>query len=250
MSAFSSHLSREVRLERMRPEQVDAARAECPAIYIPFGSIEWHGRQNPLGLDATKAHEQLVGLAQQIGGIVYPPIFFGTGGGHSDYPYSYMFDPADLLRLTTRLLHLLQRDGFQSVILLSGHYPNRQDYLEPAIVAYRAAGGTMRTLAIVENQIPGVGGDHAARFETSFMLYLHPDTVDLSRLAGRDHERAPAGQNRNWMADEFKSHPCYGLVGQDPRVNSTAAEGKHLTATLIAALARWVRGEDIALTYR
>jgi len=43
MGVFSDHLSSEVRLERMRPEQVEQAKRGRPAIYVPFGSIEWHG---------------------------------------------------------------------------------------------------------------------------------------------------------------------------------------------------------------
>ncbi len=78
MARFTDALTREVRLERMRPEAVEAAKAAQPSIYVPFGSIEWHGYHNPGGLDAVKAHEQLVGLASRVGGVVYPPVFFGA----------------------------------------------------------------------------------------------------------------------------------------------------------------------------
>ena len=73
MPTFSSQRTGEVRIERMRPEQIDQAIARRAAMYVPFGSLEWHGYHNPVGLDALKAHEQLVGLAQQAGGLVYPP---------------------------------------------------------------------------------------------------------------------------------------------------------------------------------
>lgn len=242
MGVFSNNLEQEVRLERMRPDQVDAAKAECPAIYVPFGSIEWHGRQNPVGLDAIKAHEQLVGLAARVGGVVYPPVFFGAGGGHTEWPHSYMVSAEPMAQITKELLHGFERDGYKRAILISGHYPNRAEYLEPAVAAYEAEGGTMATLRLVENQAPNVGGDHAAKFETSFMLYLHPDTVCMDALRGRpDSDLGGPDERINWMTDEYRDHPCYGLVGIDPRAHASAALGQEHTDRLIEFLADWVR---------
>ncbi len=79
MGVYSNNLKTEVRLERMRPDQVSARKLSNPSIYIPFGSVEWHGIQNPVGLDTIKAHEQLVGLASRVGGVVYPSVFFWCG---------------------------------------------------------------------------------------------------------------------------------------------------------------------------
>ena len=240
MGVYSSQLQREVRLERMRPGQIDQAIAERPAMYVPFGSIEWHGRQNPVGLDAIKAHEQLVSLAAWAGGVVYPPVFFGSGGGHGEYPHSFMVAPDAMVALVTQLLHHFQRDGFAAAILLSGHYPNRKEYLDGAVEAYRAAGGTMRVLAIVESEIPDGVGDHAAKVETSFMLHLHPETVDMSALAGRDEDRGGPVERRNWMGDEYRDHPCYGILGIDPRSHASAAFGQTATERLVDFLAGWL----------
>ena len=244
MGVFSSKMEREVRLEYMRPSQIDAAKRCRQAVYVPVGSIEWHGRQNAVGLDTAKAHEQLIGLALRAGGVVFPPVFFGAGGGHADYPHSYMFPPQPMRELFAQLLQGFQRDGYAAAILLSGHYPNRHEFLDGAIEGFRAGGGTMRVLAIVENQAPGVAGDHAARWETSYMMYLHPATVDMGELAGRDDDVTGAGQQRNWMGEEFRDHPCYGLVGEDPRRTASAAAGREATERLISFLIGWLDGND------
>jgi creatinine amidohydrolase len=245
MGIYTDDLPREVRLEYMRPAQVDEAKAGRAAAYVPFGSLEWHGRQNALGLDALKAHEQLVALALRAGGVVLPPVYFGSAGGHGDYPYTCMFSPEPTAQLVAELLEHLQSDGFESVILLSGHYPNRTQFLEPAVEAYRGAGGTMRVLAIVENQVPDGVGDHAAMWETSFMLHLHPRTVDLSRLAGHDEDRTGPDERRNFMTEVGPDHPCWGLVGVDPRANATSDAGRDATDRLLDALTRWLDGGDI-----
>lgn len=241
MGVYSDNLEREVRLERMRPEEVEAAKARRPAIYVPFGSIEWHGYHNAVGLDTLKAHEQLVGLAAEAGGVVYPPVYFGSGGGHTDWPSSFMVDPEPMVAIVTNLLSGFERDGYRKAILLSGHYPNRSEYMDDAIERHRESGGQMEVLALVENQAPDVDGDHAAKYETSYMLYLHPEMVSIDRLkAGPQTDIRGPDEKVNWMADEYEGHPCYGLVGIDPRTHANAGVGESNTKSLIRYLVEWL----------
>ncbi|OQA44707.1 MAG: Creatinine amidohydrolase [Chloroflexi bacterium ADurb.Bin325] len=241
MGVYSNRLTAEVRLERMTPEQIAAARARRPAIYVPCGSIEWHGYHNAVGLDALKAHEQLVGLAQQHGGVVYPPLYLGAGGGHTEWPSSFMVSRGPMVQLVSELLHGFERDGYRQAILLSGHYPNHPEYQQAAVDRYRATGGKMRVLSLIENQVPGVEGDHAAKQETSSMLYLHPNLVHIERLLdGPQDDIGGPNERINFMVDEYRGHPCYGLVGVDPRTHASAAEGRANTERLLDYLARWL----------
>jgi len=256
MGFYSDQLAQEVRLERMRPGQVEHARLACPAIYVPFGSLEWHGIHNPIGLDAIKAHEQLVGLAVRCGGVVYPPVFFGAGGGHLDWPHTFMVSAEPMARLVTQLLWGFERAGYQKTILLSGHYPNRSEYLDAAIREYTDGGGKMAVLALVETQAPGGQGDHAALVETSFMLHLHSQTVDMSLLEDTpgstsvgmnspvDPQQFEDPKPVDFMQDVYRGHPCYGLVGVDPRGKANAAFGLRLTDNLIDFLAAWLSQAD------
>ena len=241
MGIYSDHLQHEVRLERMRPEQIEAAKAQRPAIYVACGSVEWHGYHNPVGLDTLKAHEQLVGLAGRLGGLVYPPIFLGAGGGHTRWPSSFMVAAEPMIRIVADLLHGFERDGYRKAILLSGHYPNQREYMLPAVALYRDEGGAMDILSLIENQAPGVAGDHAAKYETSFMLYLCPELVDMGRLrVGRQDDIAAADQVVNWMGEAYEGHPCYGLVGIDPRAYASAQVGQENTESLLAYLTAWL----------
>lgn len=243
MGRFSDGLTEEVRLERMRPAQVDAAKARRAAVYVPFGSIEWHGRQNPVGLDAIKAHEQLLALAARAGGVVYPPVFFGSGGGHLDWAHTFMVSAEPMVRIVVELLQGFERDGYERAILISGHYPNRGEYLEDAWETYRRGGGSMDVLRLIETQAPAAGGDHAAKWETSAMLYLHPDTVDMGALGGDPADDiAGPDEKTNWLGEEYRDHPCYGIVGIDPRAYATAELGRTHTEGLLAFLEAWLDG--------
>jgi creatinine amidohydrolase len=229
----------------MRPEEVEAAKAARPAIYVPFGSIEWHGYHNPVGLDAIKAHEQMVGLASRVGGIVYPPVFLGSGGGHTTWPSSFIVSAEPMVRIVTELLQGFERDGYRKVLLISGHYPNRTAYLDAARRAYLDAGGTMDVLSLVENEAPGVGGDHAAKYETSSMLYLLPELVDVARLhQGPEDDLGGPDETVNWMTPGYEGHPNYGLVGIDPRAHASEEVGRVATEALLDFLAAWVRADE------
>ena len=66
--------------ELLRPAQVRVIRETMPIVYIPIGSLEWHGPQNPLGTDSLKAHAICCEAALRYGGVVLPPFHLGLLG--------------------------------------------------------------------------------------------------------------------------------------------------------------------------
>jgi hypothetical protein len=46
----------EVRLERLRPAQVDAALARASVAWVPLGALEFHAPHLPIGTDGFTAH--------------------------------------------------------------------------------------------------------------------------------------------------------------------------------------------------
>jgi len=244
---MTGEAAREVRMELMRPGQVDEAKAERPAIYVTFGSTEWHGRQGPLGCDTLTTYGVLLRLAREAGGVVFPPVFLGTGGGHGEFPYTYMVEPAACQRLVEDILVKAERDGFTTAVLLAGHGPNPSQFMVPAVRAYYAQGGTMRVLVFIVTQLQEwqKGANHGGMYETSIMMHLHPETVDMTRLAGHDEDRTGPGEQRNWMGPEHRDHPCWGIVDFDPRGNASAQVGRRLIDAYVAVLRRWLDGEPI-----
>ena len=82
MHADDQPLVREkIQWERMLPAEFRAALAALPVVFLPLGTVEWHGEHNALGLDALKAHELCVRAAHCAGGgVVHPPLYGGMGG--------------------------------------------------------------------------------------------------------------------------------------------------------------------------
>jgi len=220
--AASPSVDREVRLELLRPREIDEARKACATIFQPLGTIEWHGVHNVVGLDAVKAHALCVRAARQGGGVVSPALFGGVGG--LSEPHTFIMDPEDnvfsrILRpWLEQLCREMARDGFRAIIVLTGHYGAAQQIVvrETAVRMSRALGipvlGTPEYMLALD---VGYTGDHAAWGETSLMMHLFPDTVDLSRLG---------------------EPPYQGVGGRDPK-QSSAEDGRRITETIVSRLA-------------
>jgi creatinine amidohydrolase len=118
-----------------------------------------------------------------------------------------------------QLCREMVRDGFRAIIMLTGHYGAAQQIVvrETAVRMSRALGipvlGTPEYILALDVDYTG---DHAARGETSLMMHLYPDTVDLSRLGDPPHQ---------------------GVGGRDPKAHASAADGRLLTETIVSRLA-------------
>ncbi len=234
-------------LEYMRPDAILAERERAPYIYIPIGAVEWHGHHNAVGLDALKAHAQLCRVAEQAGGIVYPAIFSGTYTGGRNYPHTYMVSQSTLLSLLEELLVQFEQDGYTKAILLGGHYPNYHFAAKVLADRWQTEEHHLELLPMVENRLENMTGDHAGHAETSMMLDLLPDTVDLETITHSDVAKSPRYEKNNWLETRFE-HPCHGVVGIDPR-HATATDGKDMNDQLVAALAGWITTGDINLEW-
>jgi creatinine amidohydrolase len=201
---MDNKLSAEVQMQFMRPDQLEAKGKEFPVVFVPFGLIEWHGRHLPLGNDALKAHAILVKCAEQFGGVVYPPIWF-----HSFFKQEY------LVPVLTDLFERLKKTGFRVIIGVSGHNMNEQivmieKALEPVIAdgTVKGAGLWEMTLSKCEES----DSDHAAKWETSNMMFFYPELVNMTALG-----EEPINLDMK---------PPHGIGGLDPREHASAAVGE------------------------
>ena len=206
-------------MQFLRPGQLEAAAREFPAVYVPFGLIEWHGRHLPLGNDALKAHGILVKCAERHGGVVYPPVYFHAGFGRTH-----------LLPVLTHLFERLKATGFRVIIGVSGHNVQDQIDLINAALEPVVADGTVAGVGLWEvtlSMSDESATDHAAKWETSNMMYFYPHLVDLVALGD-----GPLAPN---MA------PPDGIGGLDPREYASAEVGRRNVELASAAIGRKAR---------
>jgi creatinine amidohydrolase len=205
----------EVRYHLLRPGQIVARREACPVVYIPIGTLEWHGAHNPVGADTLQAEGLAILCAQMGGGLVFPPLYFGESrlealmeanaqdrdliAGQMDLspdnflpdrqPFTATEQALNYHRLLIHILAEAESLGFELGVLVAGHYP-LIDHARAAVLQFNQREYSKRhgmlawafvDYLLVRDQYEGAG-DHAAGWETSHMLALLPDTVDLGLL--------------------------------------------------------------------
>ena len=216
----------EVRYHLLRPEQIVARRQDCPVAYVPIGTLEWHGLHNPVGTDTLQAEGVAILCAQKGGGLAFPPLYFGESRSEALMeanaadreliaqkmnlppenfdPHHQPFPPTEqALNYHKLLLHILcelETLGFEVGVLVAGHYP-LIDHARAAVLQFhqRRYGCPSRMLAwafvdykLVEDRYD-CAGDHAGGWETSHMLALHPESVDLGVLPPQGGKLIGAG---------------------------------------------------------
>ena len=200
---------REVRWERMFPDQLEAAFDACPVAWFSYGLCEPHGPHNALGLDTLKAHALCRAAALAHGGIVAPPDYWHV---HEVGPYAswgaaqigearpWLTAVPPHVHFKNLCYHVRAADalGFHAAVLITGHYgPNYHDLttlldlLQPHVaVRLRGLPDFAVNPGFAPSPAPGTGTgrdtntvkDHAGRVETSQLWALEPDCVDVSRL--------------------------------------------------------------------
>ena len=235
----------EARLEYLLPHEIRARLAERPVVYLPLGTIEWHCEHLPVGLDGLTAHGLCLRAATQDGGLVYPALYFGTGGGHSLYPWTVMMDSEnEIAGQIGKTLGRLEDFGVQAAVLFSGHFAPRQlAMIDEIAAAWNAAGWAMKVIATAVNRIDGLpfGPDHAGLFETTLLGGLWPGRVQIDRLP--TVEAAPLAPDDVWEAGRHDpAHPLWGIVGPDPR-DYDPPQGPPLVTACVNWLIGRVHGE-------
>jgi creatinine amidohydrolase len=199
----------EVRYELLQPDEMIARRDKCPVAYIGIGTLEWHDEQNPLGLDALKADGLVRECARRGGGVVFPPLFYGesrteahvdpTVAEHYGLPkenFTY-FCPYTVAQQWEHYQHLLisifnemASLGFRFIIVCAGHFP-LNDHAKAAMAVFRqtarrhptqpVTGYVFTGCELVLDKFPKAG-DHAGPWETSLMMAVNRDSVDLAKV--------------------------------------------------------------------
>jgi creatinine amidohydrolase len=229
----------EVRYHMLRPAQARARRDATPVVYIPVGTIEWHGPQNPLGADTLQAEGLALLCAEKGGGLVFPPLYYGESRSESlmeatsddragiaaamglspdnflpaRQPFTATEQVLNYQRLLLHILAEAESLGFTLAVIVAGHYP-LIDHARAAVLLfnkrhYSKYHGMLAWACVdyllVRGRYPDAG-DHAAGWETSHLMALQPQAVDLSTLPPR-------------------GAPLVGIRGTMPPQDSTAEFG-------------------------
>ena len=226
---MTSESPRWAEMERLRPEELSQRIRDCPVVFVPSGIYEWHDAQNPLGTDTLKMVEICRRTAERTGGLIHMPSYLGVGAFHDPIaPLRHgglNFSDALVRSYLTELFGQLEKMGFELIVLLYGHTnPPNINAHEQAACDYMRKNGTESKVLCINDVEPAVRhrykvADHAAKWETSFMMASHTDRVDMTSICAN---------HGDWW-------------GLDPREHASAAEGERMYELIADEVACLVR---------
>lgn len=224
-----------VQYELLRPAEVKSRQAQCSIAYLPFGSLEWHGVQNPLGTDGLKAHAICCEAALRFGGVVLPTLFLGILGqgrgwgpqGWSGYTVPAL-DPSGMEEIIYRVARSLVANDWRVLVGVTGHdIPEQRNAVHNGI--QRACVGTeAKGFGVTEGENWEGGSsmefcmDHAGAWETSTMMHAHPDRVDLNEL---ERQMRDCGR---MDVDPIEQGGPEGIIGRNPLKHASPELGKRI----------------------
>lgn len=247
-------------------EELDAATyaaiAASPGstLIIPTGATEQHGAHMPLGVDAMLSKDIAGAVARQIGAVVAPVFSYGyksqprSGGGNHRIGTTSLGATA-LMSCTEDVVASFISQGFANVIVLNGHFENYQflyEGIDNATTRSRNAGISARSVLLSywdfvdDNTLRKVFPDgflgwdieHGGVLETSLMLLLHPDLVDMSRVV--DHPPATLTPYDIFPEDPART-PASGCLSS--AANATAERGRILLDAIATSISDSMRNE-------
>jgi creatinine amidohydrolase len=225
-----------VQYELLRPSEVRSLQEQCPVVYMPVGSLEWHGVQNPLGTDGLKAHAICCEAALRYGGVVLPTLYLGILGdsrgwgpeGWSGYTVT-SHDQASMEETIYRAARGLVANDWKVLVGVTGHdiEPQRDAIHDGIQRACR--GNDAKGFGITEGENWHGGAsmkysmDHAGAWETSVMLFAHGERVCLDEL------REQMGAAGRTDVETMRMKEPEGIGGWNPLKYASAELGHEMT---------------------
>jgi creatinine amidohydrolase len=219
---------------------------------LPWGATEAHNYHLPHGTDvieATVLAERAAKLATEAGAkpIVLPAIAFGNNAQQQDQIATIHFSTATARAILMDVSLSLSRQGIDRLVLLNSHGGN--DF-KPLIRDIQLETGVMIVLVNFfqmcreeEKQIFDNSGDHAGQLETSFLLHVCPDLVQMEQAGPGPRVPfaiAELNQPGVWTPRPWsKSHPD---TGSGNPAGASAERGRKYIEAVSLAISRVIVG--------
>jgi len=242
------------------PEWQARIAANTPVL-LPVGSTEQHGPHLPLGVDVVLPTAVSERIARALGAIVAPTITYGyksqpRSGGGQDFPGTTSLSLATMVLVVRDIIHDLGLHGVRRLAVINGHYENTPAIVEGIDVALRElkrdgiAGMSVVRLDywdFVRRQtldtlfpagFPGIDLEHASLLETSLMLLVRPDLVEMAKVPSDGPAKFPTYDRSPTPAGLVPSSGVLAVAH-----GSTAESGQLLMDDYVALITAALRAE-------
>jgi creatinine amidohydrolase len=178
-------------LGEMTNLEVEAFLKEHQTVIVPVGSTEQHGPHAPLSSDILIPTEIARRAAPEVGAVVAPGVNYGLSYPHAGFTGVVFLRISTFMALIEDLCLQFAGIGFRRIVFLNGHYDNTYaiayacaavgDRLPAGVHAYPINYWDAMTVDEAAEFFDPANGLHANKGETSAVMAIDPDLVDMER---------------------------------------------------------------------
>jgi creatinine amidohydrolase len=165
---------------------------ESRVAILPIGAVEAHGPHLPLGTDNFLAERLSNRVAEKTGAFVLPTLPYGQVWSLKNFPGSINISNESLISFIVDIGISLYEQGFRVFAMINGHLGNAVAMKEAARKLYSQfpdfeilylfyPGVKKVTEEVRETKSSHASYFHACEIETSYMLYLAGEYVDMDK---------------------------------------------------------------------
>ncbi|MFW6189362.1 MAG: creatininase family protein [Planctomycetota bacterium] len=232
-------------------EAVEASGGLC---LLPMGCIERHGPHLPLGTDQMVADEVSRRATEREPAVVFPSYYFGKIWTARHYPGAFAARRELLTQVLGNTLEEIARNGFDRILIVNGHGGNpsllhfflrsllaeEPDYAVYATNLYELDAEAQQRW---KDEFSGGGeGSHADERETSVMLHLWPELVQMEDLTppedGENRGRLEHLEGLDSPLSWYARYPTHYAGDAHP---AAPEKGEFLVGAMVERLARQMR---------
>lgn len=213
---------------------------------LPVGAVESHGPHLPLGTDNILAERLSEMLASKVGGFVLPTLPYGQVWSLENFPGSIGISNHTLISILYEIGESLYKQGFTILAVVNGHLGNATAIKEAARKLYQKYPdfktfyffypGTSEITETVR-ETPAIHSTyfHACEIETSFMLYLAEDYVDMDKAINEQPSIPPTADVTPTRWENFTQT---GVLGD--ATAATREKGEKIIQVAVDNMVRWI----------
>ena len=232
---------------------IQKAQGTC---VLPFGILEKHGPQLPLGTDLINVRYAALHGAEQEYAVVYPEYYFGQIFEAKHEPGTIAYSAKLQLELLQETADEMARNGCKKIVIVNGHGGNNS--LLPFFAQSQMASPRDYVVYVYQptGHPPGRPpmkssfDSHAGESETSHVMVSRPDLVHLDRAGGesgadQNREDLPAGVYTGiWWYAKFPEHYAGDATGANKALGEFDMKA---WADGVANVLRAVKADQVSL---
>jgi creatinine amidohydrolase len=245
VSGIGQDKPKSVELKELTWMEAEKALKQYEVVLIALGArTKEHGPHLPLKNDYVMADYFKNRVAGEVPVAVLPTLQYGYYPSFLEYPGSVSLQSETFANVVKDICRSMSGYGVRKFYILNTGISTLRP-LEEAAKALEADGIILRFLNLLEvdKTLPDgllvqEGGTHADEAETSMMLYIAPETVDMSK-AVKDYDPRPGRRGLTRNPQGRGTYSPTGIWG-DPTL-ATRKKGRVIVEATVRAAADQVR---------